>query len=408
MTYTISIIKLVAFLDLLAVGLIVPLIPNHVRQMGGNQLYIGLLGSMYSGFQLGSGPLIGSLSDLKGCRNILIYTLFICSTAYVALGLTTSVIVIIILRAILGLFKQTQLLTKALVPEYEKDEKKQSVIFGKMAAISGMGMTLGPVIGGHIAEDFPENGFFYISLIVATVFIVNAGCVNMLPKTSIKINKNAVKKNPEHNFLQLIYSNSKQSVEELAKVQWSQYWDVFMFKALLGFSMGVYYSNYALYLKSQYDLTPKHVGYVISLQGIIGAVSSFSMGYINSFYPTDKDFSARNYHVFLLLSISILGLCLSYNIFIYTIWLVPMSIGNAVGRLVTLEMILRKKDQEHKGTLIGASNSIASLSGVLSPMVSGLIGHYMGVKYVIYASLASNVLALVLSYRYKTRHEKVE
>ncbi|CAG4915957.1 unnamed protein product [Colias eurytheme] len=368
MTYTISIIKLVAFLDLLAVGLIVPLIPNHVRQMGGNQLYIGLLGSMYSGFQLGSGPLIGSLSDLKGCRNILIYTLFICSTAYVALGLTTSVIVIIILRAILGLFKQTQLLTKALVPEYEKDEKKQSVIFGKMAAISGMGMTLGPVIGGHIAEDFPENGFFYISLIVATVFIVNAGCVNMLPKTSIKINKNAVKKNPEHNFLQLIYSNSKQSVEELAKVEWSQYWDVFMFKALLGFSMGVYYSNYALYLKSQYDLTPKHVGYVISLQ----------------------------------------GLCLSYNIFIYTIWLVPMSIGNAVGRLVTLEMILRKKDQEHKGTLIGASNSIASLSGVLSPMVSGLIGHYMGVKYVIYASLASNVLALVLSYRYKTRHEKVE
>ncbi|XP_038220184.1 major facilitator superfamily domain-containing protein 9-like [Zerene cesonia] len=408
MTYTISIIKLVAFLDLLAVGLIVPLIPNHVRQMGGNQLYIGLLGSMYSGFQLGSGPLIGSLSDLKGCRNILIYTLLICSTAYVALGLTTSVIVIIILRAILGLFKQTQLLTKALVPEYEKDEKKQSVIFGKMAAISGMGMTLGPVIGGHIAEDFPENGFFYISLIVATVFIVNAGCVNMLPKTSIKIKKNAAKKNPEHNFLQLIYFNSKQSVEELTKVEWSQYWDMFIFKALLGFSMGVYYSNYALYLKTQYDLTPKHVGYVISLQGIIGAVSSFSMGYINSYYPNDQDFSVRNYHVFLLLSISILGLCLSYNIFIYTLWLVPMSIGNAVGRLVTLEMILRKKDKEHKGTLIGASNSIASLSGVLSPMAAGLIGHYLGVKYVIYASLSSNVLALVLSYRYKSRHQKVE
>lgn len=48
------------FQDLLAVGLIVPLIPNHVKQMGGSQLYIGLLGSIYAGFQLGAGPLIVS------------------------------------------------------------------------------------------------------------------------------------------------------------------------------------------------------------------------------------------------------------------------------------------------------------------------------------------------------------
>lgn len=67
------------------------------------------------------------------------------------------------------------MLTKALVPEYEKDEKKQSAIFGKMAAISGMGMTLGPIIGGHIVEDHPENGFYYIAAIVAFCFIINAG-----------------------------------------------------------------------------------------------------------------------------------------------------------------------------------------------------------------------------------------
>lgn len=49
------------FQDLLGVGLIVPLIPNNVRQMGGNHIQIGLLGSLYAGFQLGSGPLIVSM-----------------------------------------------------------------------------------------------------------------------------------------------------------------------------------------------------------------------------------------------------------------------------------------------------------------------------------------------------------
>ncbi|CAK1546145.1 unnamed protein product [Leptosia nina] len=316
MSYTIPLIKFVAFLDLLAVGLIVPLIPSHVRQLGASHIYVGILGSVYSGFQLGSGPLIGSLSDLKGCRSILIYTLVICGAAYFCMGFTTSVAVIIVLRAVLGLFKQTQLLTKALVPEYEKNEKQQSAIFGKMAAISGMGMTLGPIIGGHMAEDFPEKGFLYISIIVAMCFILNAGCVFLLPQAIIKKKSKAdEKKQSDQNVFQKIYNNSKESALELSKVDWSQYWEVFIFKALL---------------------------------------------------------------------------------------------GNAVGRLVTLEMILRKSDREHKGTLIGASNSVASLSGVMSPMAAGLIGQYLGVKYVIYASLCSNVLALILSYRYKSRHVKVD
>lgn len=48
------------FQDLLAVGMIVPLVANHVRALGGNHIYVGLLGSIYSIFQLASGPLIVS------------------------------------------------------------------------------------------------------------------------------------------------------------------------------------------------------------------------------------------------------------------------------------------------------------------------------------------------------------
>lgn len=67
------------------------------------------------------------------------------------------------------------MLTKALVPDYEKNTQSQSAIYGKMAAISGAGITLGPVIGGHIAEDNPDNGFTFIALIVGICFVLNAG-----------------------------------------------------------------------------------------------------------------------------------------------------------------------------------------------------------------------------------------
>lgn len=44
----------------------------------------------------------GSLSDIKGRRNILIVTLLVCSVSYTLLGLTNSIIVILLLRAVLG------------------------------------------------------------------------------------------------------------------------------------------------------------------------------------------------------------------------------------------------------------------------------------------------------------------
>lgn len=44
----------------------------------------------------------GSLSDLKGRKTILMLTLLVCAAAYATLGITESVIVILIIRAVLG------------------------------------------------------------------------------------------------------------------------------------------------------------------------------------------------------------------------------------------------------------------------------------------------------------------
>ncbi|KAF9801722.1 hypothetical protein SFRURICE_014876 [Spodoptera frugiperda] len=413
MSFAIYLIQAVAFLDLLAVGLIVPLVAGHVREMGGNHVYVGLLGSIYAGFQLGSGPLIGSLSDLKGRKNILIMTLLLCGIAYTVMGFTNSIFVIMVIRAVLGLFKQTQMLTKALVPDYEKNEQRQAEIYGKMAAISGAGITLGPVIGGHIAEDHPENGFLLVAVVVGICFVINSGLVYFLPKIDSKVSKKKVaskttKGGAQTSLLVTLYSSVRQSVVELFHIDWIKYWDIFMFKALIGFAMGVYYSNYSLFLKTEYELSPKYVGYVISFQGVIGSLSSFFIGYINSFYLHDKDYSIRNMHVFLVTSMSLLGLALSFNVLMYAFWLIPLAVGNAIGRLVTLEMVLKRSDGDHRGTLIGASNSVRSLTGVVAPMVSGVIGEYYGVSYVIYASLCSTTLGLVLSYMRKIKLTKTD
>lgn len=209
---------------------------------------------------------------------------------------------------------------------------------------------------------------------------------------------------PLHSLL----SSFKQSFVELYNIKWSHYWDAFLLKGLVGFAMGVYYSNYASYLRTQYELSPKYVGYIISFHGTVGSLSSYFIGFINSFYTHDEDYNQRNCHVFLLMSTSLLGLIGSFNVYIYTIWLIPLAIGNTVSRLVTLEMVLKRGHGDHRGSLIGASNSVRSLSGVVSPMVAGFIEEFIGVSYVIYASLLATLLGVVLCYQFKHKKLKVD
>lgn len=60
------------------------------------------------------------------------------------------------------------------MPDYEKRENVQPEIYGKMAAITGMGITIGPVLGGHIVDDY-SNGFMIIGIVVGVCFFINAG-----------------------------------------------------------------------------------------------------------------------------------------------------------------------------------------------------------------------------------------
>lgn len=200
-------------------------------------------------------------------------------------------------------------------------------------------------------------------------------------------------------LLYSIGSGLKQSVMELLNIRWSKYWDIFMLKVFIGFAMSVYYSNYSLYLSTTFELTRKQIGYIISFQGIIGSISSYFMGSINSLYANDYNYLTRNFHVFVLICGSFFGLLLSYNVYFYIFWLSPLAIGNAIGRLVTLEMLLKRCHNTHRGTLIGASNSVRSLTGVVAPMVAGYISHYIGLSYVIYTSCLSTLIGLVVSYR---------
>lgn len=56
----------VSFLDLLAVSLVIPSLPQYVKAMDGGALLFGAIMSMYGFIQFFAAPVVGALSDVYG------------------------------------------------------------------------------------------------------------------------------------------------------------------------------------------------------------------------------------------------------------------------------------------------------------------------------------------------------
>ncbi|KAJ0178932.1 hypothetical protein K1T71_005707 [Dendrolimus kikuchii] len=399
------ILQIISFLDLFSIGLVLPQLANRALALGCNHILIGIMGALYSGFQLISGPIAGSLSDIKGRKPILLLSLCVCGIAYLLLGLTSSIAVFFALRSILGLSKQTQLLTNALAPDYVKDGAQQSVAYGRIASLSGIGMSLGPIISGHVMEAYPDSGFTIITSAMGIIFALNFGLVKTLPDVKKK-KEDRANSAIASNLMGSIIKSLKQSIGELYKIDWTTYWDVFLVKLIVTLAMGLYFSSFALFLKTEHQVQPKNLGYIVSIQGVFGSLSTYFIGYINAIYSDPANFSRRIFDVFFVLTLSFTCMAAAPNVASFAIILVPFAMSTAISRVLTMEIITTRCKSSNRGTVIGASTSVKSLSGIITPLISGIIIQYLGLIYAFYTAALISSLGIIASFKIESTDVK--
>src|SRR3990167_7986633 len=96
-------ILLVAFIDLLGFGILIPILPLLIEKTGGGAFLVGVVIAIFSLFQFLFSPILGRLSDKYGRRPILILSSFINSLSYFMLFFSQSLLIIIFARIIAGI-----------------------------------------------------------------------------------------------------------------------------------------------------------------------------------------------------------------------------------------------------------------------------------------------------------------
>eukprot|EP00026_Physarum_polycephalum_P005992 Phypoly_transcript_06031.p1 GENE.Phypoly_transcript_06031~~Phypoly_transcript_06031.p1 ORF type:complete len:569 (+),score=78.70 Phypoly_transcript_06031:137-1843(+) len=120
--------------------------------------YSGFLSSTYFFSQFISSFWWGKLSDKKGRRPILLCGLIGSLISTVAFGFSTNFAMAIVARSLNGLLNSNSGVVKTYIGEIT-DSSNQARAFGYLSLVGGLGMVVGPMIGGYFAkpvEKYPQ------------------------------------------------------------------------------------------------------------------------------------------------------------------------------------------------------------------------------------------------------------
>ncbi len=170
----VTFIFLTVALDMLALGMIAPVLPHLVQGFVGGSTartseVIGLFGTVFAVMQFFCSPILGSLSDRFGRRPVVLLSNFGLGFDYVLMALAPSLGLLFIGRILSGITASSVPTAQAYMSDITPREQRAAA-FGILQAAFGFGFIVGPALGGWLAGFHPRLPFW----VSAGLSLVNA------------------------------------------------------------------------------------------------------------------------------------------------------------------------------------------------------------------------------------------
>jgi DHA1 family tetracycline resistance protein-like MFS transporter len=143
-------ILVTVFLNIMGLGLILPVLPFYATAYGADGAQVGLLFTAFSGLQFLASPVFGALSDRYGRRPIILFGLLGQVLAYLLMGFATSLGMLFVSRLFAGATAGNISATSAYVADITRPEERTRA-YGLVGAAFGAGLLFGPAIGGGLS-----------------------------------------------------------------------------------------------------------------------------------------------------------------------------------------------------------------------------------------------------------------
>jgi MFS transporter, DHA1 family, tetracycline resistance protein len=148
-------ILVTVFLDMLGIGLVIPVLPSLVGTLTtGRDLqsyWYGALLASYGITQFLGAPLLGALSDCFGRRPVILISIFGLGLNFLLTAISPWLWLLLVSRLISGATGASFSVASAYIADITAPEQR-SKSFGMLGAVSGLGFVCGPMLGGLLGS----------------------------------------------------------------------------------------------------------------------------------------------------------------------------------------------------------------------------------------------------------------
>src|SRR5213593_4213750 len=156
-------------LDMLALGLIAPVLPKLILDfLGGNMnsaaKWNGIFGTVFALMQFVFSPVLGVLSDRFGRRPVILLSNLGLGLDYVVMALAPTIGWLFLGRIISGITTSSIPTAMAYIADVTPKEKRAAA-FGTIGIAFGLGFAFGPAVGGLLSNSNPRLAFWVAAVL---------------------------------------------------------------------------------------------------------------------------------------------------------------------------------------------------------------------------------------------------
>jgi multidrug resistance protein len=351
-----------AFVDMVGMLMVVPLLPYYAADLGGAGMVVGILVSSFSVAQLISAPLWGRVSDRYGRRPALLIGLSFSAVAYVVFAYSTSLWLLLLSRVVQGAGGGTTGVIQAYVADAtEPDQRAKSL--GWISAATNAGVAIGPALGslaftaGRQMPGLMAAGLCLVNILFAFRFL----------RESHDVRAHAAHPHVRRRSKDAVWEVLRHSGEPAPRLIW-----------IYAIGMGAFQGTnavLALFLAARYGVTEQTIGYFFAYIGVISVVSR--AGLLGPLVDRFGEARLSRIGIFLLASgLATIPLTYSYIPLAAAVALLPL--GTAFTFPCISSLLSRVIQRHERGLYMGVQQTFGGVARVIGPLWAGWAYDHLG------------------------------
>lgn len=345
------IIALIAVVNALGYGIIIPILYSYSRRYGLSDFQNGLLFATFSLCQFLSTPIIGRLSDKYGRKPLLVLSIAGTAISFLLMAFAPNAIFLFIARALDGITAGNIPVASAVITD-TTEPKDRAKGFGIIGASFGFGFIFGPAISAFTVGVNPALPF----IIAATVSIIAVVLTAVfLPETNQHMGQ--TKHDKLFDFAKLFHALTNKTVGATLLL-------TLLF--FTSFSMFIYaFQSSAVRV---IHMNPNQIAMLFTVFGVLNLISQL---FLLNF--TTKKIGVKRTFMYALIWVAVSFFILY---FARTLWAfiaanIVLGMVNSFIQPLSQTILSEETDEKEQGEMQGINASYMSIGQIVGPVLAG-------------------------------------